>query len=76
MERDVLKILLQGQYGIIVVLARGMYRKLPLQYEEAMAQNRLLLISYEKESVTRISEATAHKRNEYVKNMVDEMIKI
>lgn len=76
MERDVLKILLQGQCGIIVVLARGMYRKLPLQYEEAMAQNRLLLISYEKESVTRVSEATAHKRNEYVKNIVDEMTKI
>ena len=76
MERDVLKILLQGQCGIIVILARGMYRKLPLQYEEAMAQNRLLLISYEKESVTRVSEATAHKRNEYVKNIVDEIIKI
>lgn len=76
MERDVLKILLQGQCGIIVVLARGMYRKLPIQYEKAMAQNRLLLISYEKESVIRVSEATAHKRNEYVKNMVDEMTKI
>lgn len=76
MERNVLKILLQGQCGIIVILARGMYRKLPLQYEEAMAQNRLLLISYEKESVTRVSEATAHKRNEYVKNIVDEMTKI
>ena len=76
MERDVLKILLQGQCGIIVILARGMYRKLPLQYEEAMAQNRLLLISYEKESVTRVSEATSHKRNEYVKNIVDEMTKI
>ncbi len=74
MERDVLKILLQGKCGIIVVLARGMYRKLPPQYEEAMVQNRLLLISYEKESVIRVSEATAHKRNEYVKNMVNEMI--
>lgn len=74
MERDVLKILLQGKCGIIVVLARRMYRKLPPQYEEAMVQNRLLLISYEKKSVIRVSEATAHKRNEYVKNMVNEMI--
>lgn len=40
-----------------------MYRKLPKQYEEAMLQNRLLIISYEKESVIRVSEATAHKRN-------------
>lgn len=76
MERDVLKILLQGQCGIIVVLARGMYRKLPLKYEEAMAQNRLLIISYEKPSITRASEISAHKRNEHVRNMVNEMIKI
>ena len=73
MERDVLKILFQGECGIIVVLARGMYRKLPKQYEEAMLQNRLLIISYEKESVTRVSEATAHKRNNYVREIVDEM---
>ena len=73
MERDVFKILLQGECGIIVVLARGMYRKLPKQYEEAMLQNRLLIISYEKESVTRVSEATAHKLNDYVREIVDEM---
>ena len=73
MERDVLKILLQGECGIIVVLARGMYRKLPKQYEVAMSQNRLLIISYEKESVTRVSEATAHKRNNYVREIADEM---
>ena len=73
MERDVFKILLQGECGIIVVLARGMYSKLPKQYEEAMLQNRLLIISYEKESVTRVSEATAHKRNDYVREIVDEM---
>ena len=72
-ERDVLKILLQGECGIIVVLARGMYRKLPKQYEVAMLQNRLLIISHEKESVTRVSEATAHKRNVYVKEIADKM---
>lgn len=73
MERNVLEILLQGKCGIILVLARGMYRKLPKQYDEAMSQNRLLIISYEKESVTRVSEATAHKRNDYVREMADEM---
>ena len=73
MERDVLKILLQGRCDIIVVLARGMYRKLPPQYEEAMQHNRLLIISYEKENVTRVSETSAHKRNEYVKEIADEM---
>ena len=48
MEKEVLKILLRGKCGIIVILARGMYRQVPKCYEEALQQNRLLLLSYEK----------------------------
>ena len=48
MEREVLKILLRGKCGIIVVLARGMYHQVPQIYEEALQQNRLLLLSYER----------------------------
>ena len=76
MEHNVLKLLLQGQCGIIIVLARGMYRKLPKQYEEAMNQNRLLIISYEKETITRVSEESAHKRNHHVEQLANEMFKI
>ena len=57
----------------LIVLARGMYRKLPQQYEEAMAQNRLVIISYEKENITRVSETTAHKRNDFVREQADLM---
>lgn len=73
LERNVLDILLRGKCPIIVVLARGMYRKLPKQYEEAMNQNRLLIISYEKETITRVSEESAHKRNGRVREFADEM---
>ena len=76
MERNVLEILFKGQCGIIIVLARGMYRKLPKQYEEAMSQNRLLIISNEKDNVKRVSEQTAHKRNEYVREIADEMMQL
>lgn len=76
MERNVLGILLKGQCGIIIVLARGMYRKLPKQYEEAMSQNRLLIISNEKDNVKRVSERTAHKRNEYIREIADEMMQL
>lgn len=76
MEHNVLEILLQGQCGIIIVLARGMYRKLPKQYEIAMAENRLLIISNEKENVTRVSEITAHKRNDYVREIANTMYEI
>lgn len=76
MERNVIEILLKGQCGIIVVLARGMYRKLPKQYEEAMSQKRLLIISNEKDNVKRVSEQTAHKRNEFVREIADEMMQL
>lgn len=76
MERNVLEILLKGQCGIIIVLARGMYRKLPIQYEEAMSQKRLLIISNEKDNVKRVSEQTAHKRNEFVREIADEMMQL
>ena len=76
MERDVLKVLLQGKCGIILILARGMYRQLPQQYEEAMQQGRLLIISYEKETITRVSEESAHKRNHHVEQLANEMFKI
>ena len=66
LEKEVLRFLLQGKCGIIVILARGMYRKLPKQYEEAMNENRLFIISNEKENIKRISEANAHKRNKYI----------
>ena len=73
MERDVLKILLQGKCGIIIVLARGMYRKVPQQYKEAMESNRILFLSYEKDTITRVSEASAHKRNKHVMDLVDKV---
>ena len=73
MEKDVLKILLQGKCRIIIVLSRGMYRKIPMEYTEALLQQRILFISFEKDSVTRVSEFSAHRRNEYVKSLADEM---
>ena len=73
MEKDVLKILLQGKCGIIIVLARRMYRKIPQEYTEALLQQRILFISFEKDSLTRVSEISAHRRNEYVKSLADEM---
>ena len=38
-----------------------------------MKENRLLIISLEKETVTRVSERTAHKRNKYVEKLADEL---
>ena len=73
LETDVLKFLLRGVCPIIIVLARGMYRKLPEALQTPMDQQRLLIISNESDNTTRVSEITAHKRNEYVISISDEM---
>ena len=73
LEKDVLKFLLRGVCPIIIVLARGMYRKLPEALQTPMDQKRLLIISNESDNTTRVSEITAHKRNEYVISISDEM---
>lgn len=73
LEKDVLKFLLRGVCPIIIVLARGMYRKLPDALQSLMDQQRILVISNEPDTITRVSEITAHKRNEYVKSISDEM---
>ena len=73
LEKDVLKFLLRGVCPIIIVLARGMYRKLPEALQSPMDHHRILIISNEPDNVTRVSEITAHNRNEYVKSISDEM---
>ena len=73
LEKDVLNFLLRGVCPIIIVLARGMYRKLPEALQTPMDQQRLLIISNESDNTTRVSEITAHKRNEYVISISDEM---
>ena len=73
LEKDVLKFLLRGVCPIIIVLARGMYRKLPEALQTPMDQQRLLIILNESDNTTRVSEITAHKRNEYVISISDEM---
>lgn len=38
-----------------------------------MKENRLLVISNEKENIKRISEVTAHKRNKYIMDICEEI---
>ena len=73
LEKDVLKFLLRGACPIIIVLARGMYRKIPKIFQTPLNQERILIISNEPDNIIRVSEISAHKRNEYVKLMVDEL---
>ncbi len=69
LEQDVLHFLLKGNQPIIVVLARRMYRNIPDELEEPLAQNRLLIISVS--NAVRQSKVTAMARNRYVCEMAD-----
>ncbi len=72
LEKDVLHFLLKGKQPIIMVLARQMYKAVPMDLKEALEQNRLLIISTSQ--AVRQSRATALARNRYVCEMADEIM--
>ena len=72
-EKDVFNILLKGNQPIILVLARGMKKRWPADIKEAIENNRLLIISPFDESVKRITQETANRRNEIMADLADEI---
>lgn len=73
-EKDVLHFLLKGTQPVIMVLARGMKKNWPPEIREALKENRLLIVSPFPESVTRISNVTSLKRNQYMIEIADEIV--
>ena len=72
LEKDVLHFLLKGNQPIILVLARRMYKTVPLILQEALNENRLLIVSV---SVSvRQSKITALERNKYICNMANKIL--
>lgn len=72
LEQDVLHFLLKGSQPIIIVLARKMYKVIPDELKEPLAQNRLLIISVS--TAIRQSRVTAMARNKYVCEMADKIL--
>ncbi len=67
LERDVLKLLLPaGGPSIVMVLARGMWRSVPMEYREAINSGRMLVVSPFPQGVVRVSKETAERRNAFV----------
>ena len=62
----------KGSQPIILVLARRMYKTVPLILQEALNENRLLIVSV---SVSvRQSKTTALERNKYICDMADRIL--
>ena len=75
LERDVLKLLLPaGGPSIVMVLARGMWRSVPVEYREAINAGRMLVVSPFSQGVVRVSKETAEKRNGWILDHCDEAV--
>lgn len=69
LERDVLHFLLKGTCPIIAVLARRMYKELPKEWQPAIDNGRMLIISTS--NTPRQSRQTAQQRNQYIAEITD-----
>ena len=75
LERDVLKLLLpEGGPPIVMVLARGMWRSVPVEYREAINAGRMLVVSPFSQGVVRVSKETAERRNGWILDNCDEAV--
>ena len=75
LERDVLKLLLpDGGPPIVMVLARGMWRSVPVEYRAAINAGRMLVVSPFSQGVVRVSKETAEKRNGWILDNCDEAV--
>lgn len=72
LEQDVLHFLLKGSQPIIIVLARRMYKVIPEELQEALNQNRLLIVSVS--NAARQSKDTAMIRNRWVCETADRIL--
>ena len=70
-EKDVLHYLLKGNQPIILALARGLKEKIEPEFEKALEQGRLLIISPFDSTVKRVSKQTANTRNKLMIELAD-----
>lgn len=66
LEREVLHFLLKGKCGIICVLARPIYKEVPVTYREAFEAGRVLFISHNRYLSTMANRRMCQQRNEYI----------
>ena len=73
-ENEALHVLLGGVQPVVLVLARGMYKRLPPAYQQSMEQGRLLLVSPFPASAERVSAESAQVRNRVVCTIAQQIL--
>lgn len=72
LEKDVLHFLLKTKTPTILVLGRSPYKKLPIEFEIAVNEGLLQIISVSKSP--RQTEITARLRNEHIISIAEEVV--
>lgn len=72
-EKDVFDILLKGTQPIILVLARGLMKKIPADLLREVEKKRLLIVSPFEERNNRVTQENANMRNKIMIEMADEI---
>ncbi len=73
-EKDIFQILLNGEQPLILVLARGMMKRIDAKLLKEVNKNRLLIIAPFGNDVKRITLKTAAKRNEVICGLANKLI--
>lgn len=73
-EKDVFQILLMGKQPLILVLARGMLKRVDIIIKNEIDNNRLLVIAPFTNSIIRVTSETAERRNKYITEISDSLI--
>lgn len=74
LEKDVLHYLLKGTQPVVVVLARGMKKKLEPELEAEVSKGRMLVVAPFSEKVTRVTADTALVRNRFMVEHATEVV--
>jgi hypothetical protein len=78
LEKDVLHFLLQGSQPLVIVLARGMYRRWGKRWDplikNRLAAGNLLIISPFEDSVTKVTPQTCKIRNQLIIELADKLV--
>jgi predicted Rossmann fold nucleotide-binding protein DprA/Smf involved in DNA uptake len=73
-EKDVFHYLLKGKQPIILVLARGIPKRIDSLLKPFIDNGRLLFVSPFEENVTRVTNSTAQKRNRMMIDISDQLV--
>ena len=72
-EKECLRILLRGSQPIIICPGRSLPRRLPVEWQESLANGRLLILSCFRPEESRPTAELATRRNELVAALADEI---